>query len=82
MEQKGKLLMAKITEITYGYKFGRPGYSSEDISLTAQLDDSDDATLEMLRLREQVMLLGGDDSQIRVSGEHLQERETWLNGKK
>lgn len=74
--------MAKITEITYGYKFGRPGYSSEDISLTAQLDDSDDATLEMLRLREQVMLLGGDDSQIRVSGEHLQERETWLNGKK
>lgn len=82
MEQKGKVFMVKITEITYGYKFGRPGYSSEDISLTAQLDDSDDATLEMLRLREQVMLLGGDDSQIRVSGEHLQERETWLNGKK
>lgn len=74
--------MAKIIEITYGYKFGRPGYSSEDISLTAQLDDGDDATLEILRLREQVMLLGGDDSQIRVSGEHLQERETWLNEKK
>jgi hypothetical protein len=68
----------KITEVTYGYRFGRQNYSSENIELTARVDEGEDGTLELLKLRHQVMVLGGTDEQIEVAKNHIDLHQRWM----
>ena len=52
--------MMRITTIAYGYTFNRGNYQSELIDLTATLDEGDDPIEAALRLKVQVLRLGGD----------------------
>lgn len=52
--------MATITTVSYGRTFNLSNYQSERIDLAAALDAGEDAVEATLRLKAQVLTLGGD----------------------
>lgn len=52
--------MATITTISYGKTFSLGNYQTERIDLAATLDAGEDPVEAVLRLRAQVLNLGGD----------------------
>jgi hypothetical protein len=53
--------VATITTISYGPTFNRGNFESERIDCAATLDAGEDVVEATLRLKAQVLTLGGDD---------------------
>jgi hypothetical protein len=72
----------QVMTVTYGYRFGRPGYSSENIELTAALDPGEDAATATLLLKAEVLRLGGDERGAEAALAEVYQRVNRPNGPK
>lgn len=73
--------MATVTTVQYGYTFGRPGYSSERIDLTAQLGEGEDPAVATLVLKAEVLRLGGDERGAELAMQEAAERAAGGGGR-